>query len=185
MTPDTGHLTAESSGLILKTDHTIIKFFFAGWCSRWVVSVVINGDKTIFIGTLDQAAKKLNIKVKSVPHRITHNIDFKLTTTGEWRVTVTEDILGSINIKVAASQNLKEIDIVAEYKNKNYAFVKLTGDGWHPQSWKAWCLPKLTTPCPTTSWRARWRARQISTWSPWSGKWTSPNQLSSQQLPPP
>ena len=103
-----------------------------GLTSPTSITVVNNGDETIFIGTIDQAAKKLNIKVDWVPHIITHNVDFKLTTTGEWRVTVTEDVLGPINIKVAASQNLKDIDIVAEYKNKNYAFVKLTGDGVTP-----------------------------------------------------
>ena len=75
-----------------------------------------NGEETIFIGTQDMATKKINIKVDCVPHRITHNVDFKLTTTGEWKVTVTGDVFGPINIKVAA--NLKEIAFVAEYKNK-------------------------------------------------------------------
>ena len=42
---------------------------------------VINGQEHKFIGTLDQAAKKLNVKIMS--HGITHNVDFKLTTTGD------------------------------------------------------------------------------------------------------
>ena len=101
-------------------------------CESITGSVVINGDKTIFIGTLDQAAKKLNIKVDCVPHRITHDVDFKLTTTKKRIITGHGDILGPINIKVTKNQNLMDIDIVAEYKNKNYAFVKLTGDGVTP-----------------------------------------------------
>ena len=82
---------------------------------------VINVQEHKFIGTLDQAAKKLNVKIMS--HGVTHNVDFKLTTTGEWGIAVTGDVFGPIDFKMAVDQKFKKIDIVAKYKNKNYAFV--------------------------------------------------------------
>ena len=63
---------------------------------------------------------------------ITHNVDFQLTTTGEWGVTVIGDVFGPIDFKLAVDQNFKGIDFSAKYKNKIYSFVKLTRDGMTP-----------------------------------------------------
>ena len=57
-------------------------------------------------------------------HGVTHNVDFKLTTTGEWGLAVTGEVFGPIDFKLAVDQKFKKIDVVAKYKNKNYAFVK-------------------------------------------------------------
>ena len=57
-------------------------------------------------------------------HGVTHNGDFKLTTTGEWGLAVTGEVFGPIDFKLAVDQKFKKIDVVAKYKNKNYAFVK-------------------------------------------------------------
>ena len=46
-------------------------------------------------------------------HGVTHNVDFKLTTTGEWGLAVTGEVFGPIDFKLAVDQKFKKIDVVA------------------------------------------------------------------------
>ena len=85
-----------------------------------------NGVEYNIVGTLDMASKKLNVKVIGWGH--THELDFKMTTDGEWGFLVTGDVYGPVDFKMAIKKDFKQIDFVAKYKNRNYAFVKLTGE---------------------------------------------------------
>merc|ERR1712013_886755 len=57
------------------------------------------------IGTLDMAAKKLNVKLMGFQGR-THELD----------------------IKMVVKKDMKKIDFVVKYNNVNYAYIKLNGD---------------------------------------------------------
>jgi len=86
----------------------------------------INGVEHHIVGTLDAAAKKLNVKVTG--HGKDYNVDFHLLTTGEWAIEAKGDVDGPVESKVSISQDFKNVEIVAKYNNKNYAFIKATGD---------------------------------------------------------
>merc|ERR1719334_2628011 len=89
--------------------------------------VTIDGVEYKLIGTLDMAAKKLNVKLMGFQGR-THELDFKMTTAGEYGIFVTGDVHGPVDIKMVVKKDMKKIDFVVKYNNVNYAYIKLNGD---------------------------------------------------------
>merc|ERR1719357_2263326 len=89
--------------------------------------VTINGMEYKLIGTLDMAAKKLNVKLMGFQGR-THELDFKINTGAEYGFFVTGDGHGPVDIKMVVKKHMKKIDFVVKYNNVNYAYIKLNGD---------------------------------------------------------
>merc|ERR1712193_230153 len=89
--------------------------------------VTINGMEYKLIGTLDMAAKKLNVKLMGFQGR-THELDFKINTGAEYGFFVTGDVHGPVDIKMVVKKDMKKIDFVVKYNNVNYAYIKLNGD---------------------------------------------------------
>merc|ERR1719339_168598 len=81
--------------------------------------VIIDGVEYKLIGTLDKAAKKLNVKLMGFQGR-THELDFKMTTAGEYGIFVTGDVHGPVD--------MKKVDFVVKHNNVNYAYIKMNGD---------------------------------------------------------
>jgi hypothetical protein len=90
--------------------------------------VTINGVVYKMVGTLDMAAKKLNIKLVNFPHGKTHELDIKLTTAGEYGLFVTGNVDGPVDVKMVFKKDFKAVDFVVKHNNKNFAYVKLNGD---------------------------------------------------------
>merc|ERR1712032_951917 len=84
--------------------------------------VTINSVEYKLIGTLDMAAKKLNVMLMGFQGR-THELDFKMTTAGEYGIFVTGDVHGPVDIKMVIKKDLKKIDFVVKHKNVNYAYI--------------------------------------------------------------
>merc|ERR1712012_649347 len=79
--------------------------------------VTINGMEYKLIGTLDMAAKKLNVKLMGFQGR-THELDFKINTGAEYGFFVTGDVHGPVDIKMVVKKDMKKIDFVVKYNNQ-------------------------------------------------------------------
>jgi len=88
--------------------------------------VIINGIERTLVGTLDKAARKLNIR-STCPDK-TYNVDVQMNPNGEWGFTVKGDVEGPIDAKMTLKKDYKTAELVVKHNNKNYAFVKVTGD---------------------------------------------------------
>merc|ERR1712013_375460 len=73
------------------------------------LDTTINGMEYKLIGTLDMAAKKLNVKLMGFQGR-THELDFKINTGAEYGFFVTGDVHGPVDIKMVVKKDMKKID---------------------------------------------------------------------------
>ena len=89
--------------------------------------VIIDGVEYKLIGTLDKAAKKLNVKLMGFQGR-THELDFKMSTAAEYGIFVTGDVHGPVDMKMVVKKDMKKVDFVVKHNNVNYAYIKLNGD---------------------------------------------------------
>jgi len=89
--------------------------------------VTVNGVEYKLVGTLDMAAKKLNVKLMGFQGR-THELDFKMSNAGEYGIFVTGDVHGPVDIKMVVKKDMKKVDFVVKHNNVNYAYIKLNGD---------------------------------------------------------
>merc|ERR1712241_548513 len=94
--------------------------------------VTINGMEYKLIGTLDMAAKKLNVKLMGFQGR-THELDFKINTGAEYGFFVTGDVHGPVDIKMVVKKDMKKISFVPKHGEDLNLDFKMTGpsmQGW-------------------------------------------------------
>jgi hypothetical protein len=87
----------------------------------------INGVEYTLACTLDMASKKIHLKLTNFPHGKTHTLDIKMNNIDEYGLFVTGDVHGPVDIKFV-TKDFKRMDLVVKHNNKNYAFIKFTGD---------------------------------------------------------
>merc|ERR1719391_1100569 len=76
--------------------------------------VTVNGVEYKLVGTLDIAAKKLNVKLMGFQGR-THELDFKMSNAGEYGIFVTGDVHGPVDIKMVVKKDMKKVDFVVKH----------------------------------------------------------------------
>jgi hypothetical protein len=90
------------------------------------IDFIVNGKKWTGVGTIDIAAKKLNLQAANDGKN--WNLDFDLNPAGDWGLHLTGDVEGPIDARLSMKKDFKEGELVVKYKGQSYAFVKMTGN---------------------------------------------------------